>query len=1031
MLREQLASVPVSVIPPHSVPVSADPSDSIAVLVDPSDSIAVSADTSDSIAVPKLLQGGGSVNQLDSIAVPGPKRDACPASKSDCCPSLGGPIHVPHQTKVAVSLLLWTSVSRMRRALSSLVVSDLFDYTVALIVFANCQNCTRQIRTVQRLCGRYSIRLHLLGGEGNIGITLARIRIFDLAVHQGFDLLLEMHDDMLFPFSWFQKLVQHMRPNVAIAMPRLVRCFPNSATPRELEGKVALLRGTEVCTNSLLNHPWLLNISVVHRIGYYDPTLQPFMGEDEDLAATILLRHSGLEIVSTAESVVGHFLTASRPLIPPGKDPFRRAHFLQKFGVPKQAFLQQRFGRTEMYDWTSLNPMDWSLCQRPDPPVLEQTTAHVTFGPGVPPDTGQTKAVPEDKRDPASPGRFSVLVFPIINWDFRFQRPQHFSAGLAQQGMPVYYLSVGFQKRPSMSADRAYQVMATPHEKLHTVFLNCDFPNIYNRAITALEMACMCAALEELFIGENIGATISLVDYPHWFPIVAQLQENFVVYDCMDYHAAFDASIGAQPYPIGVEKELLRFADLVVTSSASLSEAVGVPNVLIRNAAAFDVFAAGKPGHWHTHKPVVGYIGAISHWFDTSMVAAAARRYPEYDFILIGAHHEANVSSLVDLKNVFFKYEQPYSALADMLASFDVAIIPFVVAHPLMHFTNPVKVYEYLSAGKPVVATPIPELQQPEISSLVHLANNELEFSLLIEKAMDERGDEGLAKARQAWAATQTWLHRVQDLVAAVDRTLPLVSIIVLTTNLDGDEDNEVFKCLDSLQKSWYPRLEVLLVNNGITDTPGRQQLDAYASRNANTRIFHQDQNRGFAAGNNIGVHHARGQYIALVNSDVVVMPGWLIRMVRHLQKNLQIGAIGPVTDRIGNEAMVDLGPPTSVESLFRRARTYTGQNLNKVVLTENIAFFCVLFPSAVVHKVGPLDEAFGLGWFEDDDYNRRIKQIGLHVAFAEGAFVMHGLSKTMHRLSQADQEDLFARNRRYFESKWGPWKPHKTREDP
>ena len=164
MLREQLASVPVSVIPPHSVPVSADPSDSIAVLVDPSDSIAVSADTSDSIAVPKLLQGGGSVNQLDSIAVPGPKRDACPASKSDCCPSLGGPIHVPHQTKVAVSLLLWTSVSRMRRALSSLVVSDLFDYTVALIVFANCQNCTRQIRTVQRLCGRYSIRLHLLGG---------------------------------------------------------------------------------------------------------------------------------------------------------------------------------------------------------------------------------------------------------------------------------------------------------------------------------------------------------------------------------------------------------------------------------------------------------------------------------------------------------------------------------------------------------------------------------------------------------------------------------------------------------------------------------------------------------------------------------------------------------------------------------------------------------------------------------------------------------------------------------------------------
>jgi GT2 family glycosyltransferase len=83
----------------------------------------------------------------------------------------------------------------------------------------------------------------------------------------------------------------------------------------------------------------------------------------------------------------------------------------------------------------------------------------------------------------------------------------------------------------------------------------------------------------------------------------------------------------------------------------------------------------------------------------------------------------------------------------------------------------------------------------------------------------------------------------------------------------------------------------------------------------------------------------------------------------------------------------------------------------------------------AVVNQVGLLDERFGLGMFEDEDYARRVRQAGYRVICAEDVFVHHYGMSSFSKLSDAEYRNLFERNKRLYEEKWGePWVPHQSR---
>ena len=335
-----------------------------------------------------------------------------------------------------------------------------------------------------------------------------------------------------------------------------------------------------------------------------------------------------------------------------------------------------------------------------------------------------------------SPGCFDVLVFPVIDWHYRFQRPQQLARQLALKGHRVFYLTTTFE-----AADApGFNVLESPAANVALVRLAVpgSHPNIYQDILTDAQRDLLSDAASRLVERLRLQNPIAIVDLPFWRPLAETIPGCLVVYDCMDFHAGFSTN---SPGMIEEETRLLERADLVVTTSAPLSEIVGetVPNLLIRNAGEIDYFSESPEiSAYRSTRPVAGYLGAIADWFDIELVMASALRFPEWDFILVGGTDHCDIREAQKLLNVTFVGEVPYDDAAAWVHSFDVAMIPFRLTE-LTRCTNPVKVYEYLAAGKPVVATALPEVQL--MSEVVHVADSHEAFMDLLETAMGESQD--------------------------------------------------------------------------------------------------------------------------------------------------------------------------------------------------------------------------------------------------------------------------------------------------
>src|SRR5207244_13576978 len=119
----------------------------------------------------------------------------------------------------------------------------------------------------------------------------------------------------------------------------------------------------------------------------------------------------------------------------------------------------------------------------------------------------------------------------------------------------------------------------------------------------------------------------------------------------------------------------------------------------------------------------------------TSAVGAIARARPESSVVLIGSTVGADLSPLEGVANVHLLGEQPYAALPGYLHAFDVCLIPFKQT-PLTNATNPVKLFEYLTAGKPIVATDLAEIRQ--YSRYVRLVSSAEDWLPAVERALSD-----------------------------------------------------------------------------------------------------------------------------------------------------------------------------------------------------------------------------------------------------------------------------------------------------
>ena len=225
---------------------------------------------------------------------------------------------------------------------------------------------------------------------------------------------------------------------------------------------------------------------------------------------------------------------------------------------------------------------------------------------------------------------------------------------------------------------------------------------------------------------------------------------------------------------------MMRISDAVVFSSEWLLEHTVAKDpelrrksIIVRNAVdstRFGPMPELKPPRKNPEaQRTIGYAGALDFWFDGEAVELAARRHPEWQFVLLGRIESEQTGSLARLPNVFFPGEVAHADLHSHMAKFDAAIIPFLKI-PLTMATNPIKVYEYFSCGLPVVTTRLPEMEQ--FGDLVYIADNSEEFVLKVEMALSET-DPGLRDRRYALAQSENWESRckaLREVFAALPR---------------------------------------------------------------------------------------------------------------------------------------------------------------------------------------------------------------------------------------------------------------------
>ncbi len=621
---------------------------------------------------------------------------------------------------------------------------------------------------------------------------------------------------------------------------------------------------------------------------------------------------------------------------------------------------------------------------------------------------------------PAAPKTFDIVCFPIIAWGFRFQRPQQLMRELGRRDHRVFWIDSDSVKE-AVGGGRRGEL----EKNVFDVGLAGDTPrDPFGDTLSPRDLDEMIGRLAALQREAGLAGVIAVVQLPFWAPLAQRAADELgwtIVYDCMDDHSAFSTNDASM---LAGEQWLMRQSALVVTTSRRLrerAEASARNVVSIPNACDYDHFSKAandlpRPVSLaRVGAPIVGYIGAISEWFDFDLLRHAAGAHPEWSFVLVGSTWGAGEhQDLVAAANVHFLGEQPYDELPALLSQFDVACIPFQLT-PLIEATDPVKLYEYQAAAKPVIASRLLELEAH--TERVSLVDTPEQFTAAVEAELDADSSERRAE-RRAFARTNTWSQRASTLEASMGQTFPRASVCIVTWN-----NLELTRtCIDSVlaDRTW-PALEVVIVDNASSDaTP--TYLRELAESDPRVHIELNGENRGFAAANNQAIALSSGSYVALLNNDTAVPRGWLARLIAILARDHSIGMVGPVTDGVWNEARVD-GVTVAPEHVDEFARTWAREHAGRVYPISMLAMYCVAARRDVLDAVGPLDERFGIGMFEDDDYAHRIRRAGLRLACAEEVFVHHAGQASFDKLAR--KNDLWEENRAKFEAKWGAaWRP-------
>ncbi len=227
-------------------------------------------------------------------------------------------------------------------------------------------------------------------------------------------------------------------------------------------------------------------------------------------------------------------------------------------------------------------------------------------------------------------------------------------------------------------------------------------------------------------------------------------------------------------------------------------------------------------------------------------------------------------------------------------------------------------------------------------------------------------------------------------------RHYPLVSIITVNYN----QAEVTCALLESLDKTTYPNLEVIVVDNHSTE----DDPSIIKQRHPNIVFIQNPINYGFAAGNNYGLMRARGEYVMLLNNDIEVPPGFLEPLVAKLENHPEIGAVSPRIKFYYQPDTIQYAGYTPMDKVTLRNfaigyREKDRGQYNEDRETASAHGAAMMVPMRVVKEIGLMSYIFFL-YYEEADWCERIVRAGYKIYYVGSSYVLHKESVSTGRLS-------------------------------
>jgi len=385
----------------------------------------------------------------------------------------------------------------------------------------------------------------------------------------------------------------------------------------------------------------------------------------------------------------------------------------------------------------------------------------------------------------------SIVCISSIDWDFVWQGHQEIMSAFAANGNKVLFIENTGVRNPRISdIPRLWKRLSNWRKSIKGirregsglyVYSPIVLPFPYFRIARFINRHILLQAIKRWMdsVDADIPVIWTFLPTALTLDIANGISHKLLIYYCIDNFRA--SSEGASR--IGsVESQVIKMADLVFVTSKELYDYCALHNTSVHNFPfAVDIknFESARidnkthPKEFNSIKrPVAGYMGGIHKWIDLNLVKDAAVRNPDISFVMVGPV-QTNIDILSGLPNVYILGQRSKKEVPYYVKEFDVCLIPYLITDYTRN-VYPTKMNEYLSMGKPVVSTDLPEVGYflKQYPGTVDIAKSPEDFNRMVRESCCKKPEGGIFEKRFLAASKNSWESRIEGMSLLIEKKI-------------------------------------------------------------------------------------------------------------------------------------------------------------------------------------------------------------------------------------------------------------------